>query len=147
MTTHGNPQILTHCTAPPATKNQPINHSPMAFSLTATNNQPNTHGSFGNNTTPTTTIPTQSKPKIKPSQNPQSNPFKTHNQNPRLFHSTRSTLLKTHSSPTALDWHQNPRVCSKSAPIGFAVTILHDSSTTLISSTQNPQLLHSTRSA
>ena len=76
--THDNPQILAHGTAPLALKNQPINHSSTAFSLTATKIQPNTHSSCGNNTTTTTTTTTQSKPKIKAIQNP------------RFLHSNRS---------------------------------------------------------
>ena len=43
-----------------------------------------------------------------------SNPFKTYNQNSWLLHSTRLA-----SNPI-----QNSRVCSRSAPIGFTVTIL-----------------------
>ena len=37
-----------------------------------------------------------------------------HDHPSQLLHSTSSTPLKTHSSSIAPDWHQNPRVCSRS---------------------------------
>jgi hypothetical protein len=61
----------------------------------AIKNQPNTHGSSSNSTTPTATTPTQSEPKIQ----------------------THSKLtIKTHGSSAALDWHQTPFKTHEFAP-------------------------------